>query len=555
MRQGIPIIPAVAGSFPVIFAVCRQAVYLFIAYFYNDQANLPGASSVACYCGGEATQTLKSVEGTVLETRNQSSGVPGVNFLSGAYGTFDEKQEIVLVHRAAESVASVANRLNQVGHIASVAHSELAFWQVMHERVSVVLLELTLPGNEDMRLLHRIRERFPDSRVVVTVAQGDELAPQTAIDAGACDCLREPLEVTLVVAHLLQATQALKLARDNQELRSIVNVSVPVPRMAGYNSEFRSILDQVSRSAFLGSAVLLQGESGTGKSTLARMIHQQGPRSQSPFVILNCRSLPRELVEAELFGHTRGGLGGAPYERPGRAEMAHGGTLFLDDVSELPLELQPRVLQILQEQTVQRIGSLDRRKIDVRIIASTCRDLAARCDRRSFLLELYRRLSVVLIRVPSLKDRTDDIPELAANILGRIAQRRGHSSIELSNDALTKLSSYAWPGNIRELEVVLERAAGLAKDHRIVPADLYLEREQEATADKNSPANLAGWTLAEVEKHAIVHTLFACNGNKARAARELGISEKSIYNKMKRLGIPKHLVRAGSSHETEGAMA
>ncbi|MDA0660434.1 MAG: sigma-54 dependent transcriptional regulator [Planctomycetota bacterium] len=487
--------------------------------------------------------------------QNHSLGLTGGNLIPGGSGAVNEKQEIVLVHRLADVVASVANRLNQVGHIASVAHSELAFWQVMHGRVSVVMLEFALPGNEEMRLLQRIRERFPEVRIIVSVARGDDAAPQRAIDAGACDCLREPLEASLVFAHLLQATHALRLARDNQELRSAVSVSVPVPHMSAQNGEFRSVLDQVARAAFLGSAVLLQGESGTGKSILARLIHQQGPRSQAPFVILNCRSLPRELVEAELFGHTRGALGGAPYERPGRAEMAHGGTLFLDEVGELPLELQPRVLQLLQDQTVQRIGSTERKKIDVRIIASTCRDLAATCDRRSFLLELYRRLSVALIRVPSLKDRSEDIPELAASILARIALRRGHASAQLSHDAVAQLRSYGWPGNIRELEVVLERAAGLAKDNHIVPADLYLEREQESATDKNSPANLAGWTLAEVEKQAIVHTLFACKGNKARAARELGISEKSIYNKMKRLGISKHLVRAGSSLETEGAIA
>lgn len=305
------------------------------------------------------------------------------------------------------------------------------------------------------------------------------------------------------------------------------------PRAAG------EMQRQVQRIAQTTLTTLLTGESGTGKSTIAKQIHSLGPRADEPFVVVNCASLPRELIEAELFGHARGAFTGAISDREGRIEAANGGTLLLDEIGDMPIELQPKLLTFLQDQTFQRIGSNQVMQADVRVIAATNQDLVELCRERRFREDLYFRLNVLSLHVAPLRDRREAVPELVQHVLVRIAEQVGEPVSALEPEALHALMHYDWPGNIRELENILQRACLFRRDEMIRLGDLTFD--QFAAADESTGAlpvprgfTFAGKTLSEIEKIALVETLEACSGNKAKAARNLGISERSIYNKLKR---------------------
>jgi DNA-binding NtrC family response regulator len=292
---------------------------------------------------------------------------------------------------------------------------------------------------------------------------------------------------------------------------------------------------RLEKIALLDSTALLTGESGTGKTTVARMIHERSARKKMPFVAVNCASLPSELIDAELFGHARGSFTGAVSDRPGRADAADGGTLFLDEIGDLPLELQPKLLTFLQDRTFHRIGDNLPRSVDVRIIAATHRDLRELCRKGVFREDLYFRLNVLGLTVPPLRDRPHDIIDMTAEILNRICRQRLSAPFELEPAAAEALQQYHWPGNVRELENVLENASAFCEDHQIRLTDLNLS--DSPGAHHVPTLTLAGKTLAEIERLAILETLSHCEGNKAQAARVLGISEKSIYNKMRRHGL------------------
>jgi len=299
--------------------------------------------------------------------------------------------------------------------------------------------------------------------------------------------------------------------------------------------------EQIERIAQNSLTTLLTGESGTGKTTLARLIHSSGPRATSPFVVINCATLPRELIEAELFGHAKGTFTGAVTDRVGRIEAADGGTLLLDEIGDMPLELQPKLLTFLQDQSFQRIGSNELLTADVRVVAATNQDLIEHCRNRRFREDLYFRFNVLSLQIPPLRHHRETIPVLVGQILQRIAGRTGDSPATVDPQAMLALTQYDWPGNIRELENILERACVFRKTERIQLDNLAFNNfnGQGGPDPVGSPDHFdfAGKTLSEIERIALAETLRACCGNKAKAARSLGISERSIYNKIKRHGL------------------
>jgi len=317
---------------------------------------------------------------------------------------------------------------------------------------------------------------------------------------------------------------------------------VPVKLVSEKTECSTELLASVNRISQLDSTVFIGGESGTGKTTIARMIHQVGPRCKGPFIAINCASLPRELIESELFGHARGSFTGAVKDRIGKAEVANGGTLFLDEIGDLPIELQPKLLTFLQDRVIQRVGCNVVRPVDVRLIVATHRDLALMCRENRFRQDLYYRLNVLSLLLPPLRDRSEDISQIARSVAHSICTRQNRNPINLPEETVAMLQAHHWPGNIRELENVLERAIAFSDCHEIRPHELLFDQGVSTTDSMpqetdNSNVSLAGKTLEEIEIEAILETLKANHGNKAKSARMLGISEKSIYNKMKRLGI------------------
>ena len=340
------------------------------------------------------------------------------------------------------------------------------------------------------------------------------------------------------------AYEAWRAGQNNRRLDGSGMPEVPDDLLRAKDDPANEIFTAVSRLSQLNSTVLLGGESGTGKTTVARMIHKSGPRARGAFVAINCASLPRDLIESELFGHTRGAFTGAINERIGKAELADGGTLFLDEIGDLPIELQPKLLTFIQDRCIQRVGCNITRPVDVRLIVATHRDLAEMATRNLFRQDLYYRLNVLSICLPPLRERGEEFGSIARSVIRSICRRQGRAAVRLSEEALSHLKSHSWPGNIRELENVLERAVAFTDGDQLHPADLVLKQSHSAltpAADEQvripRPYSLAGMTLQEIEAQAILETLEASDGNKARSARMLGISEKSIYNKMKRLGI------------------
>jgi DNA-binding NtrC family response regulator len=412
-------------------------------------------------------------------------------------------------------------------------------YEKMTPDVEVALLDVNMPRMSGLDCLRKLRGQFPDTEVIMVSGVGEIGDAVTAMKEGACEYVTKPFEREELLGHVLHAVRTARLSRDNRELRKVVGSPALLTQQAAFSESAKVLYQQAARLGELDSTVLLGGESGTGKTTIARMIHQIGPRADKPFVVVNCASLPRDLIEAELFGHTKGAFTGATDDRPGRAEVADGGTLFLDEVGDLPLELQPKLLTFLQDRTFQRIGSNKEIRVDVRVITATHQDLALMCEEKRFRPDLFFRLNVLNLAVPPLRQRVEDIPELATGVLRRIGARRSCEPLQIDDQATALLQRHHWPGNIRELENVLERASAFCMGPVITPEDLSLDGVSNPSPpdEPAKPASLAGLTLAEVEQRAILETLEACSGNKALAARELGISEKSIYNKMKRHGI------------------
>lgn len=452
-----------------------------------------------------------------------------------------ESQRILIADDDPVTLRVLSHYLTAAGYEILTAEDGRQAQRRMSRDVAVALFDLDMPHASGLDCLRHVRSNSPETNVIMVSGKGQIEDAVAAMKDGAFDYISKPVDREQLIARVHKACWAAKLARDNRGLREAVSPPASSSEFVAQTTATQELLRKVAKVAPLDSTVLMTGESGTGKTTVARMIHQAGPRSAEPFVTVNCASLPRDLVEAELFGHTKGAFTGAINDRPGRAEIANGGTLFLDEIGDLPLELQPKLLTFLQDRTFQRVGSNKVRTVDVRMITATHQDLAAMCRERRFREDLFFRLNVISLHIPALRNRVGDIPELAQRILVRIGRQRGRPPLTCDSAAMDALQRYSWPGNVRELENVLERASAFCEGEAIGDGDLLFPDSTSTTIGRTpspaSPPPLAGKTLEELERQAILDTLESSDGNKAEAARQLGISEKSIYNKMRRLGL------------------
>ena len=403
-------------------------------------------------------------------------------------------------------------------------------------QASVVVVEDDLRDPALVKKLQLMTERSPTSQLIVLSPSGSTKQTTSALRQGAFwvlpkDCPREELCLVLTKACVVH-----ELAAENERLKSGLAVSWRPSELVADSLVMREILAQAARIAEVDSTTLITGESGTGKSSLARVIHQQSNRAQGPFVSLSCAAIPRDLLEAELFGHERGAFTGAVASRAGSIELADGGTLFLDEIGDLPLELQPKLLAFLQDRTIRRVGANRLQEVDVRVIAATNQDLAEMCRERRFREELFYRLHVLALHMPPLRARREDIVPLARFFCDSIARKRRVPPFRLEQEALAILQQHPWPGNVRELENALERAATFCRGSAIGASDLrgLIVTSEAVPAVAEESSALRG-TLAEIEARAIRGALARCGGDKVRAARELGISLKTIYNKLRKL--------------------
>jgi len=405
------------------------------------------------------------------------------------------------------------------------------------------LIDLKMPEVDGLGVLNPFKQQLPDVPVVIMSAVGQVKDAVAAMKAGALEYVTKPFDLDEVLALMLSAARMGRALQENRQLRETVARPAPDSDFAGDSPIAKQLLETIARVAPLDSTVLITGESGVGKGLLARMIHRASKRADGPFITTSCPALPRELLESEMFGHERGAFTGAQQRRIGRIEMAEGGTLFLDEIGDLPLLLQPKLLNVLQDRQFTRLGGSEAIDADIRLIAATNADLQDKVAAKEFREDLFYRLNVIPIQIPPLRERLMDLPVLCRQILRRIGQARASKPLEMSDGALALLARYSWPGNVRELENVLERASafceGSALEEKNFPPELgRILTPGAAGANRQTiHSGIGGLPLEEVEKLAIQQTLELCQGNKAAAARQLGITEKSIYNKMARLGL------------------
>jgi len=412
----------------------------------------------------------------------------------------------------------------------TLAGGERAF---VEERPDVVLSDYMLGDGTALDLLPRLKAINGAVPIVVITGHGSvELAVQ-AMKLGADDFLTKPvsLPALLVVLHRVVERQR---DRQQQQVRDARRRRVAVDPFMGTSTAIRHLKEQAERIASAERPILILGETGAGKGVLTRWIHANGPRVDEPFVDLNCASLPRELLESELFGHERGAFTGAVAQKAGLVELAHRGTLFLDEIGDLELALQPKLLKVLEEQTFRRVGAIRDRQVDVRLIAATHQDLPKCVADHKFRSDLYFRISTLPITVPPLRARAEDIPVIARQLLDRLSYEVGRSRVELSSDAMRALQGYAWPGNVRELRNVLERAVLLSARSDLRASDLSFEAAPLPATAGDEELEL---TLDEVQRRHIIRVLQAVQGHVEQAAVRLGVPRSTLYQKLKSMQI------------------
>jgi two-component system response regulator HydG len=438
---------------------------------------------------------------------------------------------VLVVDDEPSNLSSIEKIFQKDGMRVLVAPSaKVALEQLRAHRVDVVLTDLMMPAVSGLELLKAIKQVAPDVEVVLMTAYGTVETAVQAMREGAYDFVEKPLKRMTIVKTVRKAAERRLLSIENRELRQELSV-LTGREIVGSSPALRRVLDIATQAAPSSATVLVLGESGTGKELLARFIHQHSSRASAAFVAVNCSAIPETILEAELFGHEKGAFTGAHARREGRFAKADGGTLFLDEIGELSQSVQVKLLRVLQEGEYEPVGG-DTVRGDVRIVAATNKDLRAEVAAGRFREDLYYRLNVIAITAPPLRTRREDIPLLVDHFLGVYSKKNNRPRLGVSKEVTEKLMDYSFPGNVRELENVIERAVVLCRSDRLTLDDLPDSIRDSEPAEPSSIAFSVGTPLDEVERRLIRETLRHAKGDKSVAAQLLGISTRTIYRKL-----------------------
>jgi two-component system response regulator HydG len=429
---------------------------------------------------------------------------------------------------------AMAETLQRVGYECVVATSGLAGARLIeHEDFDVILTDLRMADLDGLAILRKARESLPDAEVIMITGYGDVKTAVEAIKQGAANYLTKPPDKDELRAIVEHASERLRLARANRELKRQLDEKFGFEGMVGNSRGMQKVMKQLPSIAQTNATVLILGETGTGKELVAKAIHNNSPRKGKPFAAMNCTALNENLLDDELFGHEPGAFTGAEKLRKGRFEYANGGTLFLDEIGDMPITLQAKLLRVLENKEVERIGSNQPIKVNVRLVSATHRDLEAAVAEGKFRQDLYHRLKVVTVKLPPLRERREDIPLLAAHFIKEFNAQHHKHVVGIAEPVRRAMAAYSWPGNVRELRNFIESMVVLDTD-----GILNLDDVQEGDVVRKTPApdghapgpaSLVGRPLSEVERYYIEQALALTEGKREEAARMLGIGERTLY--------------------------
>jgi two-component system, NtrC family, nitrogen regulation response regulator NtrX len=464
------------------------------------------------------------------------------------------KSSVLIVDDEAGVRSSLSAVLRDEGYdVEAVPSGEACLTMVGRRPVDVILLDVWLPGIDGLTTLSRLRERRVDAEVVIISGHGNVESAVRAIKMGAFDFVEKPLSLDKTILVVRNALRQRQLETENRALRAHVDRRLV---MVGESHEIRQLREQIAMAAPTNGRVLIYGENGTGKELVARSVHALSRRRSGPFIEVNCAAIPEELIESELFGHMKGAFTGAVSDRRGRFEAADGGTIFLDEIADMSLKTQAKVLRVLQEQVVDPVGGTQSVKVDVRVLAATNKELPSEIRAGRFREDLFFRLNVIPIFVPPLRDRDEDVPLLAEHFMAELAREYGRRSKTLDASAVVALRRYAWPGNVRELRNVIERLMIMvAGDVISAPHVSFLasSRVEQADAYEVDGQVLSLHDARErFERDYILRTLAAQQGNISRTADVLGVERSNLYRKMRAYGIAPARRSADAGEQADG---
>ncbi len=454
-----------------------------------------------------------------------------------------DRPRILLIDDEPDSCKALSILLGKAGYLVDFFHSgEEALQRIQQLQYDLIISDLLLPGVSGIDILKQVKEKSPNTSVILITGNASAETAVEAMKEGALDYITKPFNIERLKLQVAKALEKSRLVLENQYLRQQLHGRYHFDNIIGTSQAMQKVFSRMEKVVATDSTILILGASGTGKELVAKAIHYNGPRKNKPFVAINCGAIPADLLESELFGHVKGAFTSAIADKPGKFEVANGGTIFLDEIGDMPLQLQMKLLRVLQEHEFERVGSSKRIELDVRLISATNVDLQDQVKKGHFREDLYYRLNVIPVHLPSLKERRGDIPQLARYFLEKTCKEMNRQ-MTIASDALQAMENYDWPGNVREMENIIERVVALTDSdvihHTDLPTDIaesLKETEKISTQLTSAGVNL-NLLVAELEKDLIQQALLISRGVKARAAELLGLNRTTLVEKMKRLGL------------------